>query len=417
MTDRWLAISALAALAASLLACLLLWRRLRAAKAHGLWARVPAGDIAGRDNGDRCVSGRPIKEQDPCPSYASLNSAIVESSPNGIIRLDSACNIKYMNEAAQTMLYVGVDRDFCHRNFNDVVGIGPLYEKIAKTMADGKYRQTVITVDNPRTGKSGYYLTYIMHVGGGPDAAGNGAGFGVIYMQDITAMKRLELIRNDFVSNITHELKTPLTSIKGFIETLRYGDIDDDRTRDKFLGIIEIEAERLNQLIDSILSLAEVDSIAKEGSAPQIPIGEVIDEVLLILSQAAAQKGVTLSNETPDPGLTYGIYQDRAKQLLINLVENAIKYNVAGGSVKVGARQTEGGVSLTVADTGIGIPKDKQEFIFDRFYRVNKNRPEVDGSGLGLAICKQIALLYGGGIKVESALGEGTTITVELPLR
>jgi two-component system phosphate regulon sensor histidine kinase PhoR len=229
-------------------------------------------------------------------------------------------------------------------------------------------------------------------------------------------MKKLEQIRTEFVSNVTHELKTPLTSIRGFVETLRNGAIYDTSVAPRFLDIIDIEAERLTMLIIDILQLSEIENAKSDTNIEEHDLTGIIIEVLSILAPEADKKGVTLRSNAANK-IIVRVNRNRIKQLLINLIENAIKYNKENGSVLVKAVKSEGSLALSVEDTGIGIEEEHLSRIFERFYRVDKGRSRsMGGTGLGLSIVKHIVNLYDGNISVESEPGKGTKFTIQLPL-
>lgn len=238
---------------------------------------------------------------------------------------------------------------------------------------------------------------------------------GLLSLHDITNLKKLEQIRTDFVSNVTHELKTPLTSIRGFIETLRGGAINDSAVADKFLEIIDIEAERLYMLINDILQLSEIESRHTDSNTDIYDLREIVSEILPLMQEVADRKNITLSVQLGG-NLQLLINKNRIKQMLINLIDNAIKYNVDSGSVTISMFREAGKICIKVKDTGIGIPQEHIPRIFERFYRVDKGRSRsMGGTGLGLSIVKHIANLYNGDIKVTSEPGVGSEFTIQLP--
>lgn len=240
----------------------------------------------------------------------------------------------------------------------------------------------------------------------------------LILIVDVTEVRKLEKMRTDFVANVSHELKTPLTSIMGFIETLKGGAIDNDKVRDRFLNIIEIETERLTRLIEDLLTLSDIESNGISFKQKvEISVKDVIVEISDMAKELAKQKNIKYSYEMKE-NLPY-IYgsRDWFKQLLLNLVENAIKYTPGGGEVKVLVYERENNIFINVKDTGIGIPKKDIPRLFERFYRVDKARSrKVGGTGLGLAIVKHIVIAFGGKIKVKSEEGRGSEFIVRLPL-
>lgn len=238
----------------------------------------------------------------------------------------------------------------------------------------------------------------------------------VALVEDITELRRLEQVRTDFAANVSHELKTPLTSIKGFVETLQAGAINQPEMAQKFLNIIMMEADRLTRLINDILSISKLESGDDQVTNERIRLDKMASDVVDMLSIHAKEKEITLHTSIdPDPVVIWG-NPDRVEQMLINLVDNGIKYNKPGGSVTVKVFDNEKNVNLLVSDTGIGIAEEHIPRLFERFYRVDKGRSRsMGGTGLGLAIVKHIVMSMNGLIEVHSKLGEGTEFLVTLP--
>lgn len=231
----------------------------------------------------------------------------------------------------------------------------------------------------------------------------------VIAVQDITDIKRLENMRSEFVANVSHELKTPLTSIKGFSETLRY--VDNAETKNKFLDIIDKESERLTNLINDILILSNIENLHKMENEYFEP-SEIIENIIEIVKKQADKKQIKIDfvNEFNDRIIGS---RDKFHQLALNLIENAIKYSNEKGNVKI-ILTIEGEYFIfKVSDDGIGIPKNDIPRIFERFYRVDKSR-STRGTGLGLAIVKHIVKLFNGDIMVESKVDVGSIFTVKI---
>ena len=238
----------------------------------------------------------------------------------------------------------------------------------------------------------------------------------VALVEDITELRRLEQVRTDFAANVSHELKTPLTSIKGFVETLQNGAISNPETAQKFLKIIMLEADRLTRLINDILSISKLESGSDNPPREYIRLDKMANEISEMLSILASEKDVTIhSRENAEPSYVHG-NADQMEQMLINLIENAIKYNKHGGSVNVSVFNNEKTVNLLISDTGIGIPEEHLPRLFERFYRVDKGRSRsMGGTGLGLAIVKHIASNMGAMIEVHSKFGEGTEFLITFP--
>lgn len=236
-------------------------------------------------------------------------------------------------------------------------------------------------------------------------------------VEDITELRRLEQVRTDFAANVSHELKTPLTSIRGFVETLEAGAIDNPPMAHKFLRIIMLETERLTRLINDILSISKLESGDTEVAIERIRLDKVAYDVCDMLTIHAGEKQITIdAHMNQKPTFIMG-NPDRVEQMLINLVENAIKYNKPGGSVTVQVFSNDKEANVTISDTGIGIAEEHLPRMFERFYRVDKGRSrQMGGTGLGLAIVKHIVRSMNGEIEVHSKLGEGTEFLITLPL-
>ncbi|MBM6896798.1 two-component sensor histidine kinase [Pseudoflavonifractor capillosus] len=225
----------------------------------------------------------------------------------------------------------------------------------------------------------------------------------------------LQSARSEFTANVTHELKTPLTSIKGFTDMLSSGMVSKPEDQKRFLTMISVEVDRLSTLVDDILTVSELETVAGATGMERAPLMSITREVETILQPQAEKAGVKLNVTGGE--VEACIAPDRFKEVAINLMENAIKYNRKGGRVTVTVEPVGNQAYFVVADTGIGIPEESQSRVFERFYRVDKGRSRVaGGTGLGLAIVKHIVALYEGNIKLASVVGSGTTVSVTLPL-
>ncbi len=248
------------------------------------------------------------------------------------------------------------------------------------------------------------------------DAQGEQIG-ALIVLNDVTRLRRLENMRKDFVANVSHELKTPITAIKGSVETLLDGALSDPESARRFLQIIARQGERLNLIIDDLLTLSRIEQEAdrREIALQRTPLQEVLRAAVQACSVAAAGRKVLIDLEVPE-GLEVQVNPALLEQAVINLIDNAVKYSPADTRVRVEAEASGEGVSVRVRDQGCGIPREHLPRLFERFYRVDKARSrKAGGTGLGLAIVKHIVQAHGGRIEVESAPGEGSTFTILLP--
>lgn len=231
----------------------------------------------------------------------------------------------------------------------------------------------------------------------------------LLVIRDVTQLRKLEEMRSQFVSNVSHELKTPLTSIQGFVETLQGGAVENPKVAYKFLNIIDIETKRLYRLIQDILILSEIESM-EEQQYGEMNITDAVDEIFTLVHKEAETKSIELIYEPRNELKVKNISEDHMKQLLMNLISNAIKYT-DHGEIKVIVEKNH----ISVQDTGIGIPEESISRIFERFYRVDKSRSrQSGGTGLGLSIVKHIAQLYGIIISVESEVGKGSKFTLSI---
>ncbi len=238
----------------------------------------------------------------------------------------------------------------------------------------------------------------------------------VITLRDVTAQRRLERARRDLVANVSHELKTPIAALKGFLELLE-GDGVSERHRREFLAAMTQETARLERLVEEQLQLARLDAGALPLALERLDLGELAADVVAQRVPLAAREGVALSAH-PDPGGPVEVDADAARieQILLILLDNALRHTPSGGRVEVAVGRDGGEATVAVRDTGEGIPPESQAFVFDRFYRGDAAR-EGRSAGLGLAIARGLAAAHQGGIGLESAVGEGSTFTLRLPAR
>ena len=230
-------------------------------------------------------------------------------------------------------------------------------------------------------------------------------------------LEALDKSRNQFVANASHELKTPLTSMKVLLENVIYTPGMPDDIRADFLGDVNKEIDRLASIVTDLLTLTRSDSHNMVMKIERIDLSELTEETLRLLAPTASNRKQYLRGRIT-PGLTIDADRSKLGQIIYNLTENAIKYTSDGGTVTVSVNAHGRNAVIAVRDTGVGIPKEDQAHIFDRFYRVDKARSrETGGTGLGLSIVKQMVTLHGGTITVESEPGKGSVFTVEIPLR
>lgn len=234
--------------------------------------------------------------------------------------------------------------------------------------------------------------------------------------EKISNLKKLDQIRTDFIANVSHELKTPLTSIRGFIETLEDGALADKKTAERFISIIKKHAQGLSNIVDDLLNLSELESKRNEINVTKLDLKQLLEEVVLGFGHATSVKNHKLELESK--GEDFSIRADRSKieQVFVNIIDNAIKYTDQGGLIKINLLDENDNLKVVVKDNGVGIPKECLDRIFERFFRVDKARSrQLGGTGLGLAIVKHIISLHKGKIQIENALDKGTEVTIFLP--
>jgi len=243
-----------------------------------------------------------------------------------------------------------------------------------------------------------------------------GANGAVLVLHDITELRRLERVRRDFVANVSHEFKTPLTAIQGFAETLLSGALDDKANRNRFVEIIREHARRLARLTDDLLKLSRIEAGRLELEIRPIRVEALVNGCVETARLNAKARGLEIYVDLQENAPAVRGDGAQLGEVLQNLLDNALQYTPSGGRIEVTARSNGMGVIFTVADTGIGIPESDLERVFERFYRVDAARSrEAGGTGLGLAIARHIVEAHGGRIWVESAVGQGSRFHFSIP--
>jgi two-component system phosphate regulon sensor histidine kinase PhoR len=237
----------------------------------------------------------------------------------------------------------------------------------------------------------------------------------ILVFHDLTRLKQLERTREEFVANVSHELRTPLSLIKGYVETLLDGARNNPEVAERFLKIIERNANRLDLLIQDLLTISALESGRMKLNLQPVALRQLVEKVFSDLHAKAENKNVSLINELPELAASADV--NRLDQVFANLVDNAIKYGRASGSVRVGGEKMDDGkLEIFVRDDGPGIPPESLDRVFERFYRVDKARSrDQGGTGLGLSIVKHIVHAHGGDVRCESELGKGATFFFTLP--
>ena len=339
--------------------------------------------------------------------------AVLAGMTEGVLAVDGQERVITINAAAARLLAVDPD-DAQGRSIQEVVRNPELQEFVAAVLAEnGPIAGNVVVhtdLDSRDLQVQGAQLG---------DGSGDGTGRGaVVVLNDVTRMRHYEAIRRDFVANVSHEIKTPVTTIKGFAETLLDGALDDRRDAERFLHIIVGQADRLSAIIEDLLSLSSLES-GSEGariSLEQGSIRDVLQVALDVCEMKAAARHITLTLDCSED-LFAEINPPLLEQAVVNLIDNAVKYSPEGSRVGVSAATEALGLSIRVEDVGPGIRREHLPRLFERFYRIDKARSrDMGGTGLGLSIVKHIAVAHGGGVAVESTPGLGSTFTITLPV-
>jgi signal transduction histidine kinase len=234
--------------------------------------------------------------------------------------------------------------------------------------------------------------------------------------QKIEDLRRMDRIRTDFVANVSHELRTPLTLIKGYTETLQSEAIADKDRAGRFVSIIKEHTDRLGNIVEDLLTLSKLESSKDLVDRERFDLKVLIEDVALGFGHAIASKKQTLNVNSRGEGFRINADRDKIEQVLVNLIDNAVKYTGENGQIELSVEALDREIRITVRDTGIGIAKEHLDRIFERFYRADKARSrKLGGTGLGLSIAKHIVLAHNGKITIDSDLGKGTTVTVSVP--
>lgn len=335
--------------------------------------------------------------------------AVLSSMNEGVLAVDHGLRILNINPGAGRMFGVSPE-DARGRTLLEVSRNNELlhFTSTALTASAPTEGELVIHDPDPR----------FLQAHGSVLRDGQGHAIGaVVVLNDVTRLRRLETMRRDFVANVSHELKTPITSIKGFVETLLDGAMQDAKEAEHFLRIVQRQADRLHAIIEDLLNLSRIERDTEAGDIVLEPgsVKAVLAAALQSCETAAQARGIRFETEC-DPTLTAWINAPLLEQALVNLIDNAVKYSANGGTVRVEAAQEDGVLALRVRDWGQGIEAKHLPRLFERFYRVDKARSrKLGGTGLGLAIVKHIAQAHRGQVSVESAPGEGSTFSLQIP--
>jgi len=335
-------------------------------------------------------------------------STVLSSMIEGVMAVDKAGKIILINSALEKIL--GIEKfQGLGRSYLEIIRNHKISDLINATLSERKGKLIEITALLPKE--------TILKVQSAFFEGEQGSLSGAVFVfHDITEMKKLEKVRQDFVANVSHELKTPLTSIKGYVEALIDGAKDNNLTLTKFLNIIKSHTDRMNKLISDLLELAKIESgdykiVKSPGS-----LKNLIEACLAVFKEELEKKGLLYEVIVQEGAESISVDKNKMDIVFNNLIDNAIKYTAEGGKISIQAKTIDHFVEISIKDTGIGIPSNEIERIFERFYRVDKARSrELGGTGLGLSIVKHIVEAHGGKIWVESELNRGSKFIFTLP--
>ena len=344
-------------------------------------------------------------------SQRKNTEAVLSSMQEGVIATDMEQRVISMNMAAASMFSTSMEA-FQGRSILEVIRNHEFREIMDRSLTNGESIESDILYH-----RNGRESTFNVHCTPLVDELNARMG-GLVVISDVTQLRRLENMRRDFAASVSHEIKTPLTAIKGFVETLRTGDLDDREETRRFLQIIDKHVNRLAAIIEDLMQLSRIE---QENEFQQIGLEPArIEDVLQAAIGFCAE---SIQNKTVDvkvsceEGLSGTIDATLLEQAAVNLLDNAIKYSPEGSTVRIEAATADNEIQIRFVDQGMGIAKKHLPRLFERFYRVDKARSrKLGGTGLGLAIVKHIAQAHGGKVTVESALGKGSTFTLHLPV-
>ncbi|MBD2871558.1 two-component system histidine kinase PnpS [Paenibacillus arenilitoris] len=335
--------------------------------------------------------------------------SVLDNMINGIVMIDHSGKVLLMNKRAEEVLGISA-REMVGRHYSEAKQQYELSQMIQESFKSREQLHEEMTFYFPEERLLELNLVPIHPEGS--EFAGV-----LLVLQDVSAIRRLERMRSEFVANVSHELKTPITAVKGFAETLLGGAVNDPETAKSFLQIIYDESDRLNRLIGDILELSKIESRRVPLVFSPVEVDSFIEKSVKLVESEAARKHIALAVDM-EPGLYVEADEDRLRQIVMNLLSNGINYTPEGGRVSL---RVEGigddHIRISISDTGIGIPKKDLPRIFERFYRVDKARSRSSGgTGLGLSIVKHLVELHKGTISVTSEVGVGSTFVIELPV-
>lgn len=335
--------------------------------------------------------------------------SILDEIPVGIVSTNRDEEIIYLNERAHELLHVE-SNDPQNHLVGEIVRLEEVQSSITQCLKDGARKHT----EGRRVNSD---EETILTVDASPLRDDEDSIVGAVAaIQDVTELRRLQTVRQDFVANVSHELKTPITAIQGLIETIAGDETMDEETRRSFMNKVRSQTQRMSNMVEDLLTISRLESDESPLDSKRFDIKEPIQQAADGVQPAASDKDHNLTIEIPDESIYLMGDPAALRQLVTNLLDNAIKYTPENGEISLEVRTDDDEAIIQVEDNGLGIEPRKQDRIFERFYRVDEARSrEEGGTGLGLAIVKHLTLTLEGQISVESTPGQGSTFTVELP--
>ena len=334
-------------------------------------------------------------------------STLIATMSEGVVHLERTDVVAFANPAAEALFGTPLTPG---RRFIEVVRDYEIHRLLGRCLDTQASQQAVLEVGPQQK----YVAVTVSPVVYEDDEAGDAASVLLVFY-DLTEMRRVERSRREFVANVSHELRTPLTTVKAAVDTLQDGALEDRAVAIGFLKRINSEVDRMTDLVADLLELSRLESGHVVPHRTPLDLALLIQEAVERFAMPAAQNEVTLRHLLSDAAPQVSADANMVRQVLSNLLDNAIKYTAPSGSVEVSARMANGNAVVTVADTGQGIPREHVPHVFERFYKVERARRE-GGTGLGLAIVKHIVQAHGGDVFVESQEGTGSTFVFTLPL-
>jgi len=339
---------------------------------------------------------------------------ILKGMVEGVLVVDGRGRIIMVNDALRRLL--SLSKDVSDKMPLEIIRNAELEGAIRKAIQDGE--NIALELDLNKSGEKTIEVNVVSILPSNKrmDEDSEGIRGAIAVFHDITRLKQLEKIRQDFVANVSHELRTPLTTIKGYAETLLEGALKEDQAF-QFVQVIKRHTDRLTKIVEDLLMLSRIETKEFQLKMEAIPVRDFIDDVIEFVKEPAEKKKISLSRNEIPSSLAVQADRNYSEQILINLLDNAIKYTPEGGRVAVSAVEKDSKeIQFSVEDNGIGIPKEDLSRIFERFYRVDKGRSkEMGGTGLGLSIVKHLVQAHGGRVWAESQMGKGAILYFTLP--